>query len=447
MLKRTLVLLLAVVTIAAMTACGPAAQTKDSAGKTQANGENAAITVWTFLDPKATDGRSKVLKEVMDMYETAYPNVKVNVEPQQWDTMTAKFFAASQTKEAPDVIFVNGSDLGEAIKLGSLEPLENLFLKDWTQEQINDIDGPTFQYGATDKAHYQIHLFANEHGLLYNANYFKEKGIDPNFKSWDDLLKAAQALTFTDPKTGMKVWGIGTGYSEDGADFCYLLTAILSEYGDFIDENGHANWATDVGAKALQFQIDLIDKYNVMPTSSISSTSDEVYSDFCAGKYAMIFGGSTRVDKVRSQATFDPNDVGLMPFPDINGKTGKGIGSGWNVGVWSGSKHKEEAGKFVEMLCSPEADKLWVTEGGQVPLLKSTLNTLGDDYFDLPEHKFLKVAADIKDNHALLYNANYATSGVNADFVRAMQYAYAEGRSVEDALKTTANEFNERTGN
>ena len=361
--------------------------------------------------------------------------------------MTAKFFAASQTGEAPDIIFINGSDLGEAIKLDCIEPFENLFLKDWTQEQIDDIDGVLFQYGATEDAHYQIHLFPNEHGIVYNAKYFEEKGIDPNFESWDDLLEAAKALTFTDPETGMEVWGLGTGYSEDGADFCYLLSAILTEYGDFIDENGQANWATEVGAAALQLQVDLIDKYSVMPASCISSTSDEVYTDFCAGKYAMIFGGSTRVDKVRTQATFDPNYVSLMAFPNINGKPGMGIGSGWNVSVWSGSDYKEEAGRFVEMLCSPEVDQLWVTEAGQVPILKSTLDTLGDAFFAAPENEYLKVAADIKDNHALLYNADYVTSGFNADFVRAMQYAYAEGYSIEEALKMTADEFNDRTGN
>lgn len=142
-MKKIIALFLSLAMIACLVACGQKAPAKTP-------NEPVELLVWTFLNPADESGRGKVLGDAVKMYEDANPNVHVNVESLQWDTMTAKFFAAAQTNEAPDVIWINGMDLGQAIQLGVVEPFENLFLKDWTEEQIADIDDARFQYGTTD---------------------------------------------------------------------------------------------------------------------------------------------------------------------------------------------------------------------------------------------------------------------------------------------------------
>ena len=95
MLKRTLVLLFAVITVFMMTACAQTEQTdqaedstvqtsQDSASEpteVSTSDEEVTITVWTFLDPTGTDGRSRVLKQAMDMYEEAYPMLQSMLSP------------------------------------------------------------------------------------------------------------------------------------------------------------------------------------------------------------------------------------------------------------------------------------------------------------------------------------------------------------------------------
>jgi len=458
-MKKFLAVLMSIFMMVAVIGCGTtsnntqstpegskaATQTNDNQAPTATN-EKIEILVWTFLNPSDTSGRGKVLQEVIDKYEDMYPNVKVRVESQQWDTMSAKFFAAHQTGNAPDVIFVNVTNLGEAIKLGAVEPLENLFLSEWSQEQIDDINDVRFHMGATNDTHYQAYMFVNAYGIIYRADLFEKFGIDPNFKTWDDVLAAAQKLTFTDPETGMKVWGLGTGYSEDAADSSYLLTAIVTNFGDVIDENGKAAWDNEIGAEALQFQVDLVNKYGVMPPSCITQTSEEVYADFTAGKFAMITGGSVRIPKLRSESTFDPNAVQITAFPAINGNPGKGLSGGWNVCIWSKSKHKEEAGRFLELMISPEFDKRWVEEGGQVPMLKSTVEGM-KEFFAQPQNQYLSTTLDILQKNAAVNSTKFAESGYPKDLNKAMQLVMVEGYTIEQALAKTAQEFNERNGN
>ncbi len=87
-----------------------------------------------------------------------------------------------------------------------------------------------------------------------------------------------------------------------------------------------------------------------------------------------------------------------------------------------------------------------MVEAGQIPLRKSTLETAAD-FISRPENEFLAVSADLLVDHAVTYNSEYVISGYTKDLNRAMQLAYVEGYSVEEALAVTAGEFNERTGN
>lgn len=453
-MKKRVSLILALILAFSLTACGGKQNTADpefpapntTVADPARQDEKTEILVWTFLNPDDESGRGKVLRDCKDMYETLYPNVKVTIESQQWDTMTAKFFAAAQTGTAPDVIWVNGLDLGEAIQLGVVEPFENMFLKDWSAEEISDIDDARFQYGEKGGRHYQIHLSTNVYGIVYRADIFEKFGVDPNFESWDELIQAAKKMTYVDEETGMQVYGLGTGYSTENAESSYLRACLFTEYGDIVDENGKANWDSEVGREALQKQIEMIDSDKITPESAISQSLEDVYADFCAGKYAMILSGGVRIPTLRSQCGFDPDVIKLMKYPDIGEKTGKGLAAGWNVCVWSGSQHKEEAGRFIEVLCSPEMDYEWVVEAGQIPLRKSTLETAAD-FISRPENEFLAVSAELLIDHAVTYNSEYVISGYTKDLNRAMQLAYVEGYSVEEALAVTAEEFNERTGN
>ena len=413
-----------------------------------ADDEQITLTAWTFLNPADATGRGKVLANAIAKYEEMYPNVKIQVESIQYDKLTAKFFAAHQAGNAPDIIWLNGGNLGAALAQDTLEPFENLFLKDWTDEQKADIEDVRWKYGTTvDGNHYQLHLSVNSYGLLYRTDLFEKRGVKvEDIQTWDDLLEAAQKLTFFDEETGIQVYGLGVGYSESAADASYLRSALFTEYGNVVGEDGRAIWDNEFAAQALQMQIDMIDKYGVTPASAISQSSEDMYGDFCAGKYAIVFGGSVRVPTVKSQCAFDPNVIQLMKTPDMNGKNGRDIAAGWNVSVWSGSKHKEEAGKFIEVLCSPEIDQEWVMLGGQIPLLKSTIDACAE-YLADPANVFLAKASDMLVNNNVTYDPMFSTTGYAADLNRAMQLAYVGGYTPAEALHEVAEEFNERNLN
>ena len=89
------------------------------------------------------------------------------------------------------LFFLNTSDLAQALAIGALEPLDDLFLNEWSEEDLEGINDSRFQMGVNDGKHYQVFLFANVWGILYRPSLFESKGVAPSFDTWEDLAAAA----------------------------------------------------------------------------------------------------------------------------------------------------------------------------------------------------------------------------------------------------------------
>ncbi len=417
--------------------------TTPSSSNDKVTQENVEIRMWTFLNPEGTDGRGMALKQMLGTFNEKYPNIKVTVEPQTWDVMTGKFFAADKAGNAPDVMWVLQDELGAAIKLGTLEPFENLFLKDWTAEEIADVDDAFWSMGAADGKHYQAALSRNYFGIIYREDLFKEKGIAVP-KTWDELIEAGKKLTEVDAKTGLQRYGLGQAFSVDKADAQIAAGAILAEQGTLFTNDGKANWNNDQVKKAVNMQLDMVRVHKITPETALTSTPEDLYKDFASGKYAMIMGAGVRIAKLKGEVTFAPEAVQMMLLPSFDGsKNSPTPIAGWSVGVWSKSKNKEAAGKFVEHMISPEADKLWVTVGGQVPVRKSTV-TSEAAFFKDDKNKYLAVMAEGFANAGWAQPTNFAISGWRIDLNTVAQDVLANGMNLDEALKKAETSFNDR---
>ncbi|PYG87127.1 carbohydrate ABC transporter substrate-binding protein (CUT1 family) [Ruminiclostridium sufflavum DSM 19573] len=446
-----LIMLLSVIT-GCSSDTAPSVSTESTASESSAGNAGGALkpaelTMWTFLDLTSKNARAIVLGNLIKNFEAANPGIKIKVETQEWSTMSAKIIAGHAAGNSPDIFMINMANLGEAIAAGCMEPLENLFLNNWTEEQLADIDSELFKAGYDGKYHYEIPLFSGTFGIMYRTDLFEKFGIKvEDIKTWENLAEAAKKLTYVN-EDKLQVYGYGVGYSTDVTDpHGVLPTALFSQEGSIFTKDGKPNnWAGEAGKAALQFQIDLIDKYKVMPSSSVALTSEEVYNMFEAGQFAMISGGSIRMPTVKSLTSFDPNYVGFMAYPEWNKGQGSSIANAyaWNTAVWSGSKNKEAAGKFLEYLVSPEADKMWVKEANQIPVLSSTFNSEAD-FINTPANNWMTKTKDIYSNSALVFSGAYGITGFALDLQNAMIYAYSDGMSVEDALKKAEKDFTDR---
>lgn len=411
-----------------------------------ADGE-VTITMWTFLDPTKTSGREVTLATCIENFEAANPGVKVVVEPQAWDTLTAKFVAAHATGTAPDLIWVNSSDLGSVLAANALEPFENLFAKDWTEEDFADVQDRFWDYGSTDGLHYQMGFSRNYISVIYRKDLLEAAGYTAPFKTWDEFREAAKALTVDqDETTGVKRYGFGTPFSTTAANPIVLSNMLLKEYGSLFNEDGTANWANETGVEAIELMIAMMEEDGSIPMTCLTSSVDDLCTDFSAGKYAMITGPSTRIQTLKANSVFDPDTIAIMAYPsDEEGVPSPASITGWCCGVWSGSANKEIAGKFLEYMFSPEMDQMWVSVGGQVPMRQSTIPALGDALDD-PAISYIKDVADCLLNAAWANPTQYTVTGWMDLQAQVMQDVMIDGMDIMEALDKEGKAFNELNG-
>lgn len=404
--------------------------------------EKKVVRMWTFLDPTSTtNGRSVALNQIIEAFETEHPDITIVVEPQDWVSMSTKFFAAHAAGNAPDICWVIMDEMGAALDLNAFEPLENLVFGTWSDEEVADIDNAFWQFGTRDGNHYQITFSRNYITLYYRADLFEKYEIEIP-RTWDELIAAAQKLTGYDEELGVQRWGFGLGLSTEDVDAQLMTNMILSEQGTLFNEDGTANWANDVGVKALDTMCKFITEYGITPETAVSTTGEDLWVDFQAGKYAMMSGGAIRVNTVRQNCVYDPSAVQIMLWPTEDGEGhAPGVINGWCVGVWSGSQVKEEAGLFLEAMVSPEADKLWVELGGQPAMRQSTLEN-AKDY--IAENEFLTVISEGFLTAGYPQPTDFSVSSWKNDLNNAAQKVLVDGMDTLEALEAVAQDFNMR---
>jgi len=405
--------------------------------------DNITLTQWTFLNPEDSTGRGKVIGDLIDQFEGEHPNVRIVTEVQQWTELLPKQMAAFYAGNEPDIMWNAAEYISGIVAIGAYEPFENLFLSEWTQDEIDDVADLLWGTGTTDGKHYFFDITRSPFGIAYRADFFEKYGLSNNPSDYPDLTDFLEALMKFNGavENGVEVYGFGTGYNPS-APATGWLSIGLGAAGELYNPDGTADFATPTGVKLMELQKAMIDDMKITPASSLAEDYEDNYNDFDAGKYAAITTSSARVSRIRTNATFDPLAIQVMAYPDIYGNPAKALSGGWCIGVSSHSDYKYEAGKFVELLGSRQADWAFTNEAGQVAVRKSTYLE-HPDFFQQPQYAYITALKEIMENN-IYPIPPFPAIGTKEDLLIAFSNYYLEGMTAMEALQKAEADFNER---
>ena len=411
-----------------------------------AAGEAAAavtVRVWTFLKPAGTTGREKALKQIITDFETANPGIRIQVEPIPYQELARQFAAAVSAGNGPDLIWLEAVD-SEMIQQGAVADMAKLF-----EAEKADFLPDLYKaagYGEDGKVYGMVLWPSPTNVIFYRKDLFKAAGIALPLKTWDDFVTAAQKLTIDKDKDGKpEVWGFGFSLGSKATGENPFQIALYELQGALFDtKNRKARYADANGVKAMTLMTDFVTKHKVTPKEVTNWTVEEKYEQFSGGRFAMINGYGPRFTAVKGKASgWDPEEMGIMRWPSFRGdKPGVSFLGGWQVVMWSGSKQKAEAGKFVQALFSKSGGEHWVKTGGQLPVRRSLLK---DPFFDDKKNAFLKDQIRAMDSPASVFiwpGLNLA--GYQEDIHVAAQKIILQGADVLTTLKEAEEAFNKR---
>lgn len=359
-MKKGILLLLACIMVFTLAACGGGNNNggNNASGNTS-NGANAGTN--SEKEPEAVtlrmawwggEPRHEYTLKVIEMYQEAYPHVKIEPEYANWDDYWKKLAPQAAANELPDIIQMDLSYLTQYGEKGQLEDLTPYLNK---QIDISDISDSAVSGGKLGDALYGFNLGVNALQVHYDPELLKKAGVDglPDNWTWDDYEEIA-----------MKVKDAGL-YFDTG-----LRPEVFFAY--YLRQNDKTLYAADgtqIGYEDDQLFIDFFSrvqrlaKEGATPAPDLLAQIKGIEDDLMVKQQAAsIWQWTNQYVGVRQVAN---RPLAMHPLPGPNADKGLFLKPSMFFSVSKNSKQKEEAAKFIDFFVNNvEANKLIMGDRG-----------------------------------------------------------------------------------
>ncbi|MGE5585681.1 MAG: ABC transporter substrate-binding protein [Bacillota bacterium] len=374
---------------------------------------------------------------IIAAFEAANPDVDVKIEliapsSQYWD----KMLALAVSKDLPDVFWVNMDRFHTLATRGvfmSMAP----FLESDPQARALLADYPDVLIKAYEYegALYGFPKDFDTIALAYNKDLFdKAKVAYPNEHwTWDDYLKAAQALTVRDARGRTVQFGTVSANAVQTNWYNF----VLSNGGKMLNEDRtKAVINRPEAVEAIQFLVDLVLKYKVSPAAGATAELgvSNLNELFTTQRAAMLPIGSWYPIRFKDV----PFNWGLAPMPK-GAKGNGGMIHGLAHVISAYTKHKDAAWRLVRFMATDDAQQVWGKTGTVIPAKKSAQ----ESYFKFyeqggkDEHNIRVFQRALAYSETLQYTSNTA-EWLDDTLIKQLALAWSGEKSVKQVLDECA---------
>lgn len=303
MLRRTTLKLMATLTAASMLPFGAFAEMPATIDKP------VTITFYNYNLASAGVGQ-EATKELIAGFEKKFPNVKVEPIAVPSNEIITRVQADIVAGKQPDVaqlvfrdlIFI-ASDLGG-------NALEDMVPEAELKDQFSGMIPKGLELGKVDGKTYGLAYTFSTPIMFYNADLFKQAGLDPNAppKTWADVAAAGKAIK---ERTGKNGFFPGAYGPTDGT---FVYQAIVMSNGGKVRDGNTLTFAEENAAEAVKTLRDMV-------TSGAHAKIDPASASdtFAAGNMGMFLYTSALLSSVKKSAA-GKFDLRLAPMPSFGDK-------------------------------------------------------------------------------------------------------------------------------
>lgn len=358
----------AVATTAAIsvTNTAPATTAAASSSTTAAAASQATTAASTFTGQATIRVMSffaydnpEVEKGVVDAFQKAHPNIKINLEQVSYDDIFTKYKTQVAGGTAPDVISMNFENVRSYAAKKALAPLNDYVSRDKFDMSIYYPN--TVQMHTVENTLYGLPATFSDNVLYYNKTMFDKAGIAYPDASWDWSKLVTTAKQFTSGDT----YGYGPAW--------WPMYTFLYNTNILTSDNSKCALNTPEGLQAIQAYVDLSTRDKVSANAAAAKAQSD-YDRFIAGKLAMYVAGPWAV-KPFNTAIKNTFQWDIADHP--KGTTQGTFLYSNTYAISAGSKSKDAAWEFLKFASGVEGQT--IRQQGQFEI--TTIKSVADSTF------------------------------------------------------------------
>lgn len=328
-----------------------------SSGDADDDGSNVSLRMWHHTYPPADE----IIKKAIEEYTSVNPHVTIEFEDIPAGTYNTRLSSAITAGDAPDI--VNLLDFAMPGYQSVLAPAPPEAFGVSSVEEIEDLYSPGALEGLMlDGELYMVPEELNSMALFLNKELFAEVGLDAEDpavwpETWDDLFELSEQLTDLDSG---KI-GFNWVFNLDPFWYAQQYQPILEQYGcTVVNDEGESELdSAECVAAFEETWLRPIDEGTGGANVGASNAVNGLQS-FSDGDQAIALGGPWAPSAFSD--VMEDNYV-VAPMPQRDPSDPKTMLYTYGLSVTEGSKHQEEAWKFLHYLVTEYSDQYLMDAG------------------------------------------------------------------------------------
>ncbi len=337
-----------------------------SATQAPAVDEKIVLRMWVHTNNAFIAGYEPLIAA----YETAHPNVDIQLENFEYDLYLQTLQTAMPAGEEADILQLFGTWTSQYYERLAPVPANVMTVE---EAKKNFYAAPIGGYIVDGVLYGMPQEFNMEYGgVLVSKTKFEAAGLTfpPQWKTMDDVLADAAALSQIDSAGMMSTAGFHfTNADPISASF---LAGIKQRGGDYWNADHTGFTFNTPEAKAqLQWMMDAVKAGAVDPIVFNDATND-VIGAFFQSKVGIGYIGTWAIAAGQTDFPDFADEWDYVYLPPIQGEPVFVADSGWGLTVSPNSKHGDVAWDFVKFVTAdPVNAAQWNVASGTIPAMPS----------------------------------------------------------------------------
>jgi len=302
-----------------------------------------AGTTLRVVFPGTSETEKQGAVRLKQLAESKFPDIKIEMMYIGWPDLEKKLSVMLPGGDIPDL--VQQQEATNLVAMGALEPLDSYLARpDSALKKAQFYEG-VWDYSVYDGKVYTIPIRAISYGLIVREDLLTQAGMKlGDLKTWDDMKKAAKAMTKGDV--------YGYGYPLGLPRFAWREGPYIAGYSNDFDLSDTSEATKAKYLQMLRLFKDL--QPSMSPTTKVMGLR-EAFQAWGLGNIAMMATGdffvanlypiNPKILKVSRVVAYPKGPSATKPRAPV-------ANVGW--AMFKGSKHKEQAWKVLSLFCSLE---------------------------------------------------------------------------------------------